>query len=466
MNNLLILPVSSVSLVFGLYWLPLISGRASRDAYRIARQHRATHLVVSGESAAAVGLAAFKPDRRERKSTFNSAAQNVARLHAAGTVALVLELEPHNYWLVAVHEGAVVARTDKLYRSRAEAVAVLEELRQAYPQLVVLDSSQAPESLTLETIAAASEVQTQLAPLGRWRSVLPLPIQCFLLALLLVVMAPRLWAVLRPATAVVPPAYAVDPVLAWQDAISQVLRSMAVHGVGGTQLLLNSIYQVPVRISGWDLADVLCTPEKFEWHCQARYDRRDPQASNEYLLSGVPASWTVEFESIERANAKWGFKGASLPVLSHKLKNTADNERYLFSALQSIKPAFTQMQVARPAAIKVQPPRDGQNQLIPKPAHIPAYLTRSILIEGPLRSASLLLPYTESIRWRKVHVTVRQLTQPGIKSSRLSVSFQGELYELEQTGNNQGKLDRAGITPTVILSTTDDPVRPEAQAAS
>jgi hypothetical protein len=435
MSDLLILQVSSASLVFGLHWLPLISGRASRAAHHTARRHRASHVVVSGDGARAVGLAALKPERGRRTEPFHSAAQNVACLHAGGTVALLLELQPACYWLVAVHEGAVVARTDKLYSSRAEAGAVLDELKQAYPQLQVMGDQKAPVLPTLPMIAAASTVQTQLAPVSRWNPVFPAPVQWFALALVLVFVIPRLWPVLRQAGATAVPAAVVDPVSAWQQAVSKATRHVTVHGVQGTQLLLHSLYTVPVRMDGWGLVDVNCVAQLSAWRCRARYDRRDARASNEHFLAKAASQWAVEFESIDRANAVWVLPAAGLPLAAHALKTSADNERHLFSSLQSIRPVFTQMQLGKPQAVKIEPPRDEKNYVIERPAHIPGYLTRPVQIQGPLRSVSLLLPYTESLSWKQVLLSVRHVDRANATSSRLNVSFQGDLYEIESTAN-------------------------------
>lgn len=432
MNDLLILQVSSTLLVFGLHWVPLITGPASRAAYQMARRHRASHMVVAGESARSVGLAA---ERGRGQEALHSAAQNVARLYASGTVALLLELQPACYWLVAVHEGAVVARTDRLYSCQDEAAAVLDELKQAYPQLQVLGAGKVAALPTLPIIAAASDAQTQLVKVKRWNPVFPAPVQWFALALILVFVIPRLWTVLRPARATAVPVAAVDPVSAWQQALSGATRHVTVHGVQGTQLLLNSLYTVPVRLAGWELVDVNCVARPQAWRCLARYDRRDAKASNEHFLALAASPWSIEFESIDRAHAVWVLPVAALPLAVHVLKTSTDNERHLFSSLQSIRTVFTQMQWGKPMAVKVEPPRDEQNRVIERPAHIPGYLTRPVQIQGPLRSASLLLPYTESLSWKQVLLSVHKSDSASLTRSRLNVSFQGDLYEIESTEN-------------------------------
>ncbi|MEO6985130.1 MAG: hypothetical protein ABI155_07280 [Paralcaligenes sp.] len=428
MNDVLILPGSSVSLVFGLDWLPLINGSARRLAERIARQRGATHWVCSGETAAAVGMARLKLTRAQRRHRFGSAAQALAQLRATGTIALLLELDPARYWLVAVHEGAVVARTDKLFASRHQAADVLAELEQAYPQLQILDST--PEVIDLPLLEAASTVETRLLPLDRWRPLLPGPVQWFVLSMVLIGLLPRLWRVVAPAPKV-QAAGPYDPYQAWSDALSQASRSIVVHGVHGTRAALNGLQDAPVQVAGWFLAQATCMPQTGGWRCQARYDRRGVQASNDGLLAHAPAQWAVEFTSIDQAVLVWKIALANVPLGQHALKSSAHNERHLFSALQSIQPAFTQMQLGKPQALKLAAPRDAAGRTPPKPVGLPAYSLRPVQIAGPLRSSSLLLSHTEAMSWKKIAVSVRDAQQLGLRGSRLNVSFQGDLYEVE-----------------------------------
>src|SRR5690606_9681448 len=124
------------------------------------------------------GIVRFSRAASQRK-LLHSAAQNVAQLFASGTIALVLEIEFAGCWLVAVHDGVVVARTDRLYSKKEDADCVLDELKQAYPHLVILGAPHAPALPTLEDIEAASSPRSCLALVSRWRPMLPWPVQCF-----------------------------------------------------------------------------------------------------------------------------------------------------------------------------------------------------------------------------------------------------------------------------------------------
>lgn len=432
MDDALILPVSSRSLVFGLDWLPLLSGRAARMAYRTARQRRATHLVIAGAAAGAIGLASVRGRQFGRHVVLHSAAQNLARLHGSGTVALLMELAEGHHWLVAVHEGAVVARTDKVFRSPAQAGQGLGELKQAFPQLTVLGEGQSPAAPSLTALAAASDGHSRLLRVARSYSRLPLPAQWLVLAVILMFLLLRAWAVLRPA---VPTARSVSPMeagQAWRDATEQAGRAIAVHGVQGTRAVLDSLYQLPVRISGWSFVNADCQPEALgHWHCRARYRRVDPKASNETLLEKAPSLWRVDFVSIDQADPAWSLQTIAQSLTHAQIRSAAHNERHLWSSLQAIQPAFSRLQLGRPQPLAVAVPRDAQGKPVPRPEHLPTYITRQVRFEGPLRSASVLLPYAESISWKKITLSLHDAHAVDVRTSRLHVSFHGDLYETQ-----------------------------------
>lgn len=429
-TEFLILPLPTATLVFGLQWLPLLGGKAGRLAPRLARQHRATHMVFAGDASDSVGIVSLKTGRAQRKTRLHSAAQNIAQLFSTGTVALLLELEQAGYWLVAVHEGAVIARTDRLYRSSTDAQLVLSELRQAYPQLVLLGDAHAPQQPSLGLIEAASSNHSLLRLLRRWTPVLPWPVQVFFLSLVLVLLVPRLWDAFG-STPYASVRQVDDPSQAWRSALEKSTQGRAVHGVQGMHDLLQALHQLPVRVGGWALQEAECRPKPRKWRCLARYTRATVQASNLQFLSAAPVHWLVEFDSIEQARPTWEVNAQATPLQLARLKSSADHERNLFSSLQAIRPAFSQMQIGQPQSLPLSAPTDNNGHALPRPPGLLTYFSRSVRLVGPLRSASVMLPYAESIEWTKAQLTLRDVDQPGLKSSNLSLSLQGNLYETE-----------------------------------
>src|SRR5690606_15590762 len=139
MNHVSVRLVESVGLGFGLEWLPLVTGRPDRSARRLARQHKASHMVFAGDAAASVGLVLGNSVTDSGATEVHSAAQIVAGIFASGTVAVVLPLTDALRWMVAVHEGAVLARTDVLFEQVDEIRPILDDLRRAHPSLRLLD---------------------------------------------------------------------------------------------------------------------------------------------------------------------------------------------------------------------------------------------------------------------------------------------------------------------------------------
>lgn len=438
-NEPTVLALSSAALVFGIEWLPLLDARAQRQGLRLARQHKASHVVLAGESAGSVGLAVLKAGRAPRRTPLYSAAQNVAQLFPAGTVALLLEVEQAGYWLVAVHEGAVVARTDRIYTHIADAQPVLAELRQAYPHLQVLGEPQAPDQPSLSAVEEACSSNSRLQVLSRWTSVLPWPVQGFVLALLLVVLIPRLAHLLRPEPKAPAPVAVADLRQAWRLAVEKAFQDRFVHGVQGTRILLDALYELPVQVGGWVLLQAECTAQGRDWRCQANYERRSVQASNSSFLAAVPESWLVEFNSMDLAQPVWTIASHGVPLLALRPRSTAHHERDLFSALQEIKPIFSQMQVGKATPLPVPAPVDEQGRSLPRPPDMTLYLSRPVHLAGPLRSSGLLLPHTASMHWNKAVLALRKVDQPGLKSSGLSLSLQGVLYEISMEAGYAGQ---------------------------
>lgn len=435
-DEFLLMTLPTATLVFGLQWLPLLGGKVERTGARLARQHRATHMVLASDSAGSVGIATLKTGRIPRKMRLHSAAQNVAQLFSTGTIAVLLPLEHAGFWLVAVHEGAVVARTDRLFASSADAQQVLAELRLAYPQLLLLGEAQAPTPPSLGMIEAASSHHNSLRLLRRWSPILPWPVQVFLLSLVLVLLVPRLWHMFRPVPHG-PEKQVGNSAQAWRLAREKAMQGRLVHGVQGTRSLLESLHQLPIRVGGWALKEAECAPQARKWRCQARYERSTVHASNSQFLAGAPANWNVEFASIEQARPAWEVNSYGVPVDAGNLKTPAHNERDLFSSLQAIRTAFSQMQIGQSTRLPVPAPSDDQGQALPRPPNFTSYLSRPVQFSGPLRSASLMLPYTASIAWNKALLILRDVDKPGLKKSSLSLSLQGVLYETEALARHQ-----------------------------
>lgn len=420
--------VSSVNLVFGLDWFAVLGGTVAHEVRRIARQHKATHAAQSGDGAASVGVTSLRT-ARSRGVMMYSAAQLVAQRYSSGTVAMVAPIGDGRWWFVAVHEGAVIARSDYVCMTSAETSDLVKQLYQAYPTLLLIDTDAQP---SLSDLVAAVSPEAELRRVSYRTNFLPRPVQWFVLLIVLSFLVPRLWSVLflsNANTRADTPAMAAD--IEWHSAMQTALDARWVHGVSGTSDVLNAIYDLPVALAGWHLSYVECRSEHSLWLCHADYDRNDSEASNDRFLDASREDWAVKFTPLEKVQVRWDHASKGISAAQANLKNTSANERDFFSRLQTIRSAFAHISIAAPKPLPINAPVNEQGQPIPKPSGLHEYRLRDIQIRAPLRSVSLLLPYCDAITWNKIVVGVDHRAVPDLITSRLNVTLQGVLHETE-----------------------------------
>ncbi len=451
MTETFILPLPDAGLVFGLDWFPLVGRKAAQGGRRLARRHRAGHWLLAGAPPAAVGLLAMKAGRGQ--GLLYSAAQNLAQLYPQGSYAMLLELDGRGCWLAAVHDGIVVSRSDRLYRARHDAVRFLDELRPAFPRLQLLGEPGAPAAPDLAALGSACAPESRLQPLRRWRPLLPRPLRYFVLALLVAVLGPRLWAFMQPGgPAAGSGAPGIDPAAAWRQAVVQSAAGRVLHGVPGTQALLDTLYALPLWVGGWKLTKAECLPLASNWRCKARFERAGRPASNQTFLEQAQPEWAVEFTPTEHAGAGWQLPSRGGALAHHRLATVDENERALISALQAIKPGFAQLHVAATAALPVAAPTDPDGRPLPRPAGLPVYHRRALRAVGPLRSAALLLPHTAHVAWDKAELVLGAADRPTLTHSGLTLTLEGAIYEISNgpstpRGAADGAAKGSGATP-------------------
>lgn len=414
-----------VALVFGMEWLPLLGGRPDRQARSLARSRRAGQFVVAARGAASVGLLRGVSTRHRGRATCSAAAA-FASLHPEGAVAAVLSLPSGRRWLVATHEGAVVTRGDLVCDAAFPLQDTIRLLHDAYPGLAVHDNPATHSGLLdalLRTAPEVAELQT-LSRLGL-RS---LGAAVFA-ALVCGAWAPAAIERLRgssPADASAQP----DPVVAWRSAVQASARQHVLHGVAGLQAALDAIRAVPVTLAGWTLTEIECRPRSRNWLFRARY-RRGADGDNERFLTAAEPGWSLAFDPLEGVEASWGVPMAALNLDGVTLQRSTQNEAALFSALQGMLPAFSELRLEASQPLPVAVPLDAQQRPIDRPTEVPAYQRRRLRVQAPLRSLSLLLPEAAHISWERILVQVVDVDHPSLRSSRLRATLSGVLYEIQ-----------------------------------
>jgi hypothetical protein len=426
MTDLRVLDMPTAQLVFGVRWCALLGGNRARVARSYSRRFKATHAVVMGQPAALVGVAS--PPSVRRGQALHSAAANVARLFPAGTHGLVCHVPSCGWWLVAVHEGLPIARTDRFFDSCDSALAELGELRQTYPRLVILGQGHSPKLPSLAEIESASHPTTELGKISR---VAPLLLPGVVLCLSVLV-AVFVFSRYRAGHTT----QHTDAALGnhqtqqrWNMAVQQSASGHVVHGASGLQQLLLSLGNMPVQQQGWVLGSVVCTSVLARWNCQASYSRASRSATAEKFRKTQSFNAAIAFPTLDSASVKWHFTVPSVALNLVRLETARYVHDAWLSGLQQVDAAFNAIAIEPATPLPVAAPTGAKGEPLPTPASLQVFVQRRITLKGPLRSVSLLLPQARFMTWHSLKLTLRPNPAPGIRSSSLMAELQGVLYE-------------------------------------
>ncbi len=410
--------VDRVPLAFGLDWVPLLGDPEAARAR--ARGQGASHRVMSGDPAAALGLARGLP----AGLACWSAADLLARRHPRGSVACVLPLESGTWHVLAAHEGVALARADRSYPDEALAREAIEALRRAHPKLTLLAERAGPDATELlQALARQAAGCRPLEPVRR---------RGLRLALLAVAAGLGAAAWLRW-TGGADAAAAPDPDAraGWHAALERALARRPLHGEAGTRALLDALYRQPARLGGWSLHTLRCQPrpDGALWQCVGEYRRQGRLADNRALLRAAPADWRLDFPSLDIARAAWALSLPGRRPEPRGLPRAGLLARDWASALQAVLPAFSvlRLDAARPLAVPA--PHDARGRELPLPEDFPVLSVRALRVEGPLRSGALLAPLAGAVSWHKATLTLAPGTRPGVRASRLTLHLEGTVYE-------------------------------------
>lgn len=436
-----ILQRDGVALAFGMEWFPLLGAHPHRQAASLARRRRAGHRVVTDGAAASVGLLRDRLGNKRGAQRSSSAAAVFAALHPVGTVAAIMPFPGDRQWLVAVHEGAIMTRTDQLHTDLSSVHDTVSLLREAHPGLVVHDESHAASGL-LDALFRAAQEHGELLNVRAWPalpSLLLLGAACLLAGMAWVSGRSVFFGESETGE---PPD--IEPATAWRHAVAAAAQGHAVHGVAGLKAVLDTLHAVPVYLAGWLLQQVECRPKGMEWHCRARF-QRDVAGDNNSLFDAALQGWSVSFDPMEGATAAWSVAMPALPLEQTRLRSSRHNETRLLSTLQAMLPAFSEFRLDAAQPLPVKTPLDARQQPVARPAGIAAYQRRAIQLQAPLRSLSLLLPDATHMSWDRVLLQFSTLDEPTLRSSSLRVSLSGVLYEIHDPHSSSVPLVAASL---------------------
>jgi len=411
-------------LAFGLDWSPLIGGDPERLARRRARDRRASHFVCGGAPVTVAGSVRL-PRLGRRTGPLHAAALAFAGLHADGAAAVVVPLPPHGAWLAAVHRGAVVAGTDRLYPSADRALQAAQDLLRRYPGMSLLGTAGLPPP-DLSALAAGATAAAVLRPVGPGRGRRLALAGALTLAAAGAVLGPG--RALRDASA--PDAAApLAAARAWDRAVAEYAAGVRVHGSRATARLFAGLASLPVAVRGWSLRQAGCQPAGPAWRCEARYARTGVLAANDALAAAVPAGLRLRFRTLEEAELNWEVDVPAATLERSRLASSHATDLRLGSALQRVRPVFARVSLgeSRPAALAA--PRDTAGRPLPPPPGMSMPHVRGLELQGPLRSFGVL-PYDAApLSWQSIRLDVVAVRRPGPSSSILMARLKGTLHE-------------------------------------
>lgn len=438
-----VLPLSEENreyLVFGLAWAVVIGHNPAKESVARARQAKATHYVLPGGHSSVVGYVQFsgrEKARGESQKTWFSAAQLFADRFPSGVHTCVMPIDEDHYWLVASQDGEVIPGADSIFESNAEALEALGALNELYPNAISVTEFK-PGSPT--AASRMIELKHRLAALPVWARVL---LGVMIAAVIFDKGADLLGALSAGGREMQRAEVVIDASTAWSAQLDRWQKTVQVDGPQGFNNLLSQINrQVPLKLGGWPLASLECTPYPAGWKCSAMYKRGVASTNtNQSLFAALPPGWTVKWPDLDKgkiddAKVSWAIPASRKALDRTKLEDEAFVNGAYASRIQAVYAAFKV--VVAPKALpraEVQSPTytnaEGQTASVAytdslaASALIPS--VKGLQFEGPLRSMTVL-PLTEFSVIKTFSIKVSDSIEPSLANSHLTAAVTGVFY--------------------------------------
>lgn len=402
------------TLALNMDWIPLLGD--INPVKNLAKRMKASHQVVSGRPAAAIGLAYGI----KQKSCW-SLAELFANSKPKGTYACLLTIDQDNWYVIASHEGVVLAHGDRSYLNYDLAIDAINKLSLSYPNLELLEINNADEFI--DGLLIATNKVNPLQKINYTNKKYFILLGLFILGLL--------WQLWPQSSNSASQLDHVQSQESWDQAIQKVLEENRIHGLVGTKKLLDIIQQQPLLINGWQMSNMVCAASAVvqTWLCKSEYKRDDLSADNKSFIKSVPSSWQLDFPSLDLIRSKWSIKVPSESLVPSSLPKSKMIERDWASELQYILPAFTSLHLGQPTAISISIPLADDGTEISPPSDLPNMASRKLTVSGPLRSAVLIKKISDAIAWQKVSIKYSPGVRSSTKTSSLTIQLEGTVYE-------------------------------------
>lgn len=410
-------------LVFGLSWRPLMGSHLARQAVQRARALRATHYAWRGEMAASVACARWRRVETRGQPRY-AAALLAAQLCGQGTFALCLDGGERGIWLLAVHDGAVIAGTDLWYATVEAAAQALQGLQQRYPTLREAQLGDTVEAFLAAAAAAGAAVWAG-ARLQRVSYAFRWPWWGGTAGVLWLVWRAG-WVPVFGVTQSGPAAQDAEQV--WLGVYDDYAAVRRVHDSASLRGLLQGVADLPLRRQGWVLEQAECRANLAGWRCAGRYRRAVSVADNNDLAHRWPADWQVQYEGLDQARVTWQIAGGRA-MDWRRLPSQQVLLRGPVALLQRQAPVFDQVSLGAAQTVALAEPQGEDGMPLPVLAHLPVLVERPLLLSGALRGLPLLQDLHWPVYWERLTIEVKPPSvAPAVQESRLVAHLQGVIY--------------------------------------
>lgn len=440
------------ALAFGVQWRSIATAGGRDEAVKLARQVGATHYIFRGQQ---LGLGALNgADAASAASARIYPAAAVAARHMVGNAICALRIQPGEYWIAAVANGAPTS-TDLFLQGIDDAQA-LERVRQVASQVYAgaqaepavytnIDGSgiegvkaYSDEDL-FQALVSGSEV---LAPLPKAGASIPKPvlIAAAAVAVLLVGQQANQWWTKKKAreAAMLADSSEIDPAQAWAQEIANWEASRAAANGYGLLEARDQLTRLPVRWEGWSLTTAVCRAASLSvangtaqrsWTCAADYTRSRVGSVNRKMASILPAGWVVSFTPLNGLRVSWNFVQPARPLKLADLPKADFYRVEVASRLQVLQPALAGDVSYTFAPVDIPPPRKKDGTAFPPPPEVQGLTSAAVVVKGPMRSMDALIKADVAANWQEISITYdNQEPKGALNASSLMAEAKGEMY--------------------------------------
>ena len=360
-----------------------------------------------------------------------SAAAIFAQKHPQGVFWLRRELEGGSNWIVASHDGSVVAGTDVVCSAEA-GDELVKALIERYPHIVKVSEDDDPE------YDYYLNDRTQMVVVRSLFEAIPRPLKIIALLLLGFMAFDTAWTqyksyqVRQEQARIAKHRVNVDDL--WIKALDDWQASVMLNGVNGMQAAYQSLISTPLSIADWNLTEAGCNATNNGWSCEAKYTRT--VGTNYSFKSQAPGNWSVQWNGLSGAIGRWDVAFDARPLNRATLQASEDIALGYVSELQSVLPAFDRYSLLPPEKPAIQDPqlpdpRGAGVRTYPHPENgnpqiaIPSY--QQFQVEAPLRSISVL-PMTDDFSIDSLYFTYGLTGAQSLNKSMFSAVMKGKFY--------------------------------------